>query len=101
MVVVCKLVMQFLDLGSHLHAQLRVEVRERLVEQEHGRIAHDRAPHRHALALTAGQLLRLAVEIRRQIEDRSRPLHLAPDFVLRQLFSCIENAMLSNTLKCA
>src|SRR5207245_1978828 len=46
------------DLGTHLHAQLRVEVRERLVHEEDLRLAHDRAPHRDALALTAGQLAR-------------------------------------------
>ena len=45
-----------------LDAQLRVEVRQRLVHQEHLRVADDRAPHRHALALTAGQRLRLAGE---------------------------------------
>jgi hypothetical protein len=35
---------QLLDLGAHAHAQLRVEVRERLVEQEHLRVAHDGRP---------------------------------------------------------
>jgi hypothetical protein len=45
-----------LDLGAHLHAQLGVEVGQRLVEQEHLGIAHDRAAHRDALALAARQL---------------------------------------------
>ena len=54
--------MQFLDLGAHLHAQLGVEVGQRLVEQEHLRIAHDGAAHGDALALTAGKLARIAVE---------------------------------------
>ena len=49
---------QFLDLGAHRHAQLGVEVGERLVEQEHLRVAHDRAAHRDALALAAGELAR-------------------------------------------
>ena len=60
---------QLLDLGAHLHAQLRVEVRQRLVEQEHLRVAHDRAPHRDALALAARELARIAVEVRREPED--------------------------------
>ena len=47
---------QLLDLGAHLHAQLGVEVGQRLVEQEHLRVAHDRAAHRHALPLAAGEL---------------------------------------------
>ena len=41
------------ELGAHVHAQLRVQVRERLVHQERERLAHDRAAHRHPLALTA------------------------------------------------
>src|SRR5882672_9554125 len=47
---------QRLDLGAHRDAQLRVEVGQRLVEQEHLRLAHDRAAHRDALALAAGEL---------------------------------------------
>jgi hypothetical protein len=69
------------DLGAHLHAQLRVEVRQRLVHQERLRVAHDRAAHRHALALAAGQVRRLALEVLLEVEDlaasptfgRSRP----------------------------
>jgi hypothetical protein len=53
---------QLLDLGAHLHAQLGVEVRQRLVEQEHLRVAHDGAAHGDALALAAGELARVAVE---------------------------------------
>jgi hypothetical protein len=47
---------QRLDLGAHLHAQLGVEIRQRLVEQEHLRIAHDGAAHGDALALAARKL---------------------------------------------
>ena len=41
------------DLGAHLDPELRVEVRQRLVHQERLRLAHDRAAHRHPLALPA------------------------------------------------
>ena len=41
------------DLGPHLDAQLRVEVRQGLVHQECPRLAHDRPAHGHALALAA------------------------------------------------
>src|SRR5438105_3009870 len=51
------------DVGAHLHAQLRVEVRERLVHQEHLREADDGTPHRDPLPLAAGELSRLAVEV--------------------------------------
>ena len=62
--------LQRLDLGAHLDAQLGVEVGERLVEQEHLRVAHDRPAHGDALALAAGELARIAVEQRLQAEDR-------------------------------
>ncbi len=40
-------------------AGLRVDRRERLVEQQHGRIDRERARQRHALAHAAGQLMRI------------------------------------------
>ena len=46
------------DLGPHLHAQLGVEVRERLVHEERLRLAHDRAAHGDALALSARERAR-------------------------------------------
>ena len=53
---------QLADLGAGLHAQLGVEVGQRLVHQEDLRLAHDGAAQRDALALAAGELARLAVE---------------------------------------
>ena len=53
---------QLVDLDPHLHAQLGVEVGERLVEEEDPRLAHDGAADRDALALAAGELAGLAVE---------------------------------------
>ncbi len=53
---------QLLDLGAHLDAELGVEIGERLVEQEEGRVADQRAAHGDALALAAGKLARLAME---------------------------------------
>ena len=57
------------ELRAHRDAQLGVEVAQRLVHQERLRLAHDRAPHGHALALAAGQLARLALEHLLQPED--------------------------------
>ncbi len=77
---------QFLHLGAHRDAQFGIEVGERLVEQEHLRIAHDGAAHGDALPLAAGKLARIAVEIGRKAENlrrladalaRSRPLALS------------------------
>jgi hypothetical protein len=46
------------DLLARLDPQLRVQVRERLVEQEHLRLPYDGAADRDALPLAAGQLAR-------------------------------------------
>ena len=73
------------DLGAHLDAQLRVEVRERLVHQERLRLADDRAAHRHALPLAARERARLLAE--RLLEpERARGLRdPALDLGLREL----------------
>jgi hypothetical protein len=53
---------QAFDFAAHLVAQLGVEVGERLVEQKHLGLAHDRAADGHALALAAAERGRPAVE---------------------------------------
>ena len=53
-----------LELGAHLQAQQGVEGRQRLVEQVDARVAHHGPAQRHALALAAGQLARLALQQR-------------------------------------
>ena len=50
------------DLGPHLHAELGVEVGERLVEEEDLRLADDRAAEGDALPLAAGELAGAAIE---------------------------------------
>ena len=70
------------DLRARLHAQLRVEVRERLVHEESLRAPHDRAPHGDALALTAGQRARLSLQVRLEPEDARRLLHARVDLGL-------------------
>ena len=60
------------DLGAHLHAQLGVEVRERLVHQEDLRLADDRAAQRDPLPLPARERSRLAVEQLLEAEDLRR-----------------------------
>ena len=73
------------DLGAGLDAQLGVEVGERLVHEEHGRLAHDGASERDALALAAGQLLGLAVEQVLELDGLSRLLDPALDLRLGDL----------------
>jgi len=43
------------ELGPHLHAELGIEIRERLIEEKHLRLADDRPPQRHPLPLAAGE----------------------------------------------
>ena len=73
------------DLGPHLHPELRVEVRERLVHQERLRLPDDRAPHRDPLALPSRERSRLALEERLEIEHLGRILDPAVDLALRDL----------------
>ena len=73
------------DLGSHLDTELRVEVGKGLVHQEDARLAYDRAPHRDALALSAGELARLAVDPFGEAEKLDRFVDLRLDLRLRHL----------------
>ena len=52
--------LQLADLLAHLPAQPRVEVGQRLVEQQHGGLEHQRARHGDALLLSARELRRQA-----------------------------------------
>ena len=54
--------LQVLQLRAQHLAQLGVEVRQRLVHQEHRRVAHDGAADRDPLHLAAGELVGLALE---------------------------------------
>ena len=68
-----------LDLGSHLHAQLGIEVGQRLVHQEDGGIADQRAAERDALLLAARQLPGLALEKVGDVEHARCVAHLLVD----------------------
>ena len=76
---------QRLDLGAHLHPKLGVEVGQRLVEQEHPRMADDRPAQGDALALAAGKLTRLALEQFVDAEDLGGLLHAPGDLRLVEL----------------
>jgi hypothetical protein len=72
-------------LGAHLHPQLGVQVRQRLVHQEHRRVADDGPAHRHPLPLASGQVGRLAVQMLGEVQDLGRLLDLLVDGGLRRL----------------
>ena len=68
--------MQAADLEPHLLAQIGVEVRQRLVEQQRLRLDDERAGERGALLLAARQFVRIArrqLGEMRDIEDRGDP----------------------------
>ncbi len=67
------------DLEPRLDAQRRVEVGERLVEQENLGVAHDRPADGDALALAAGEVLGQPVEELVELQDARRFLHLRLD----------------------
>src|SRR6266508_1119331 len=64
--------LQLLDFRAHLDAELRIEVRERLVEQVDGGFADDRAAESDALTLATRKLLGLAVEQVGDLQDLRR-----------------------------
>ena len=76
---------QLLDLEARLRAQLGVEVGERLVEQVHGRLAHDGPTHGDALALAAGQFAGLPRQVRTELEDLGRLVDALLDLAHRHL----------------
>ena len=75
--------LELLDLQAGRGAQFGVEVRERLVEQQRGRLAHQRARERDTLAFAAGELARPPVEQMPDAEQLRRPLDLLVDFGAR------------------
>ena len=96
-----ELVLEARDLCAHVDAELRVEVRERLVHQVRLRLAHDRAAHRHPLALAARERARLAVEERLETEDVRGLAHALVDLVLRRLSQPeAEGDVVVDTVRC-
>ena len=79
-----ELLVELRERRAHADAELRVEVRERLVHEERLRLAHDRAPHRDALALAARELRRLALEELLEAEQRRDLVDARPDLGLRR-----------------
>src|SRR6266571_7040669 len=67
------------DLGTRGHTQLRVQIRERFVQQEDIRLAHNRSTQGYPLALSPGELFGLAFEQLLQAQDFSRLLHSRVD----------------------
>ena len=83
-------------------AQLGVERAERLVEQEHRRLQHERAGERDPLLLTARELRGLAVRQTFEAHQRDRVADPALAIGLAHAACCHRRpyAMLSSTVRC-
>ena len=73
--------LEFDEFAAGLHAQGGVEIRQRLVHQEHRRSPHDRPRERDALALPTRELGRLAIEEILEVEHSRRFVDGATAFV--------------------
>ena len=78
-----ELVVQAADLEAHLLAQVRVEIGERLVEQQHRGLHHDGAGQGHPLLLAAATALRIAAAEVAHLHHVEDALYLDADLVLR------------------
>ena len=67
-----ELLTQLGDFGAHLRPHLGVELGERLIEEQHPRLASERAPNRNALSLAAGECVRFAIEPGRDPKNARR-----------------------------
>ena len=93
--------LEILDLLAGGGAQLGVEIRERFIQQEHGRIAHHGAGQSYALAFAAGQLARLALQQVADAKQPSRPLYLLLVLLLAgPSVPSAETTILSYTFRC-
>ena len=64
--------MELGDLDARVDAECRIEVRQRLVEQEHLRLPDDGAADGNALALAAREFARATFEQRFELQDAGR-----------------------------
>jgi hypothetical protein len=74
---------QFLKLIAHLFAQLCIQIRQRLVEQQEPRTAHQGAGKGDTLLLPAGELRRRPAGKMRHADELQRIHHPLPNFGLR------------------
>ena len=80
-----ELPVQALELGPHVVAELRIQIGERLVEEEEPRAADDGAPDGKPLLLAAAERCRLAVERVGDAEQLRGLPHPRVDFLPAQL----------------
>ena len=80
-----ELLLQLTDLDTHLYAELRIEVTERLIEEHEIRLDDHRTGECHTLTLSAGHLLRKALLEAVEVDRVEHLHHALPDLRLRQI----------------
>ena len=78
-----QLALQTLQLEAHLLAELGVQVRQRLIEQQERRLHRQRARERQALLLAAGERRRLAVGQLVELHGREHPHYVVANLPAR------------------
>src|SRR3954471_22030181 len=78
------LTLETANLGSHLHAKLCVEVGERLVHEEDGGLADDRATHRDPLPLASRQRSGLTAQVLVELQELRDLAYTPFDLSLRE-----------------
>ena len=79
-----EVLLQLLEFRPHDDPQLRIEVAQRLVHQEDGRLPHDRTAKGDPLPLAPAELSRLPTQERLDLEQLGGPVHPVDDFALRK-----------------
>ena len=72
-------VLQLLNLQPHFSAQLGVEIRQRLIEEDHGRGKRKAARQCHTLLLSAGEVRGTALSQVSQTDQLQGPTHFFGD----------------------
>ena len=77
-----KLAVELGDLDAGIDPERRIQIGQRLVEEEDAGLAHDGPADGNPLALAAGELAGLAVQERRQMQDLGGAAYLGVDLGL-------------------
>ena len=77
-----KFALQGGDFGTGLHPQFRIQVRKRLVHEEHFRLPHNGAAHGHTLPLAARECFRLTIQVGQQVQALRHGFHLLINLIL-------------------
>ena len=79
--------LDFLDLKAHGFPQLRIQVRQRFIQQEQLRLRHQRACQGNALLLAARELIGETSRILTEVHNFQHPFHTCADVIAGPLLN--------------